>query len=81
MDCSDLGIAECEHLDGYTCNTTGCFTICGDGIVVTPEECDDGGSGNGDGCSADCKAEDHWTCQLYYNDSASPLQPLPKCFC
>ena len=28
---------------------------CGDGVVESPEECDDGNSTNGDGCDNDCK--------------------------
>lgn len=32
--------------------------VCGDGAVQTPEECDDGGTAAGDGCSATCQLED-----------------------
>jgi fibro-slime domain-containing protein len=39
----------------------GCMSMgatCGDGVVQTPaEQCDDGGTANGDGCSADCHLE------------------------
>ena len=31
--------------------------FCGDGIVGTNEECDDGNTANGDGCSSTCKKE------------------------
>ncbi len=31
--------------------------ICGDGYLVAPEECDDGNTGGGDGCSAVCTSE------------------------
>lgn len=32
--------------------------LCGDGIAVAPEECDDGNAIGGDGCSATCQLED-----------------------
>ena len=31
--------------------------VCGDGVVVPPEECDDGNTAGGDGCSAFCTVE------------------------
>ncbi len=31
--------------------------VCGDGVVVFPEECDDGNTQNGDGCNQDCRLE------------------------
>jgi fibro-slime domain-containing protein len=46
-----------------------CFAQCGDGIILPPEECDDGNSQSGDGCDANCKVERNpvttkpaWTC-------------------
>jgi cysteine-rich repeat protein len=33
------------------------FAVCGDGFLGTPEQCDDGGTTNGDGCSAACGNE------------------------
>jgi len=35
---------------------------CGDGLVDTPEECDDGNTSNSDGCSATCTTENGYTC-------------------
>ena len=32
--------------------------LCGDGAVVAPEECDDGNTASGDGCSVTCTLED-----------------------
>jgi cysteine-rich repeat protein len=31
-----------------------CFPICGDGLVLGNEECDDANTNNGDGCSSRC---------------------------
>ncbi|MEO8903285.1 MAG: DUF4215 domain-containing protein [Polyangiaceae bacterium] len=46
-----------------------CFATCGDGIILPPEECDDGNAQNGDGCDSTCKVEKipntntpAWTC-------------------
>jgi len=35
---------------------------CGDGRVNTGEQCDDGGTADGDGCSATCRLESGWSC-------------------
>jgi len=40
---------------------------CGDGVVESPEVCDDGGTATGDGCDASCEVEAGWTC-----DGADP---------
>lgn len=40
-----------------------CSTVCGDGIKIFPyEECDDGNSVSGDGCSSSCGIEDYSSC-------------------
>ena len=36
--------------------------VCGDGVIESPEQCDDGNTVNGDGCSAQCVAENMSTC-------------------
>jgi len=36
--------------------------VCGNGIVESPEQCDDGGTSSGDGCDASCQVETDWTC-------------------
>ncbi|WP_437295391.1 DUF4215 domain-containing protein [Sorangium sp. So ce426] len=35
-----------------------CAPVCGDGIEAGPEECDDGNTTSGDGCSSTCHVED-----------------------
>ncbi|MFH0851567.1 MAG: DUF4215 domain-containing protein [Candidatus Peregrinibacteria bacterium] len=37
-------------------------TLCGDGVPVGSEACDDGNRAAGDGCSAMCSLERGWTC-------------------
>lgn len=37
--------------------TGGTGASCGDGAVEPPEQCDDGGTDDGDGCDADCRVE------------------------
>jgi len=56
--------------DGFVCNggstesPTTCEEICGDGLNVGEEICDDNNKIDGDGCSADCKKiEEGWTCE------------------
>jgi cysteine-rich repeat protein len=34
-----------------------CTSMCNDGVVISPEECDDGNKNNGDGCSSTCTLE------------------------
>ena len=43
-------------------NGAGCTSVCGDGLIIHPEECDDGNNISGDGCSSDCKVEPGYTC-------------------
>ncbi|MCB9698487.1 MAG: hypothetical protein H6738_17025 [Alphaproteobacteria bacterium] len=35
---------------------------CGDGLLTPDEACDDGGTGDGDGCSSTCTVESGWSC-------------------
>src|SRR5262249_30295002 len=49
----------CKLEVGFTCTgqPSVCTAICGDGLVRGTEECDDGNTVSGDGCSATCKKE------------------------
>ncbi len=56
-----------------------CSIICGDGVLVTPEECDDKNPAGGDGCSKDCRIERvRWITQIPGNaqDGMPRLAPL-----
>ena len=39
-----------------------CQGECGDGWIVLEEECDDNNSVGDDGCSSECKVEEHFEC-------------------
>ncbi len=49
---------ECDPPDGLTCDFTCQTVVCGNGIVQSGEECDDGAVEPGDGCGPDCKLEE-----------------------
>ncbi len=70
---SDGTCSDCPYTcgcDGYTLPkylnssdfTTYCSTVCGDSLKRNFEECDDGNTIDGDGCSSKCTIEKTWTC-------------------
>jgi len=50
-----------------------CITICGDGILMPTEQCDDGNKLSGDGCSASCIVEDYFNCTNVANSLSQCL--------
>ena len=38
--------------------------VCGDGVIEPPEQCDDGNTKSGDGCSASCTIEPFYDCPM-----------------
>lgn len=46
-----------------------CDPVCGDGVIVGSEACDDGDSDDLDGCSSTCTIESGWNC---VNSAANP---------
>jgi fibro-slime domain-containing protein len=48
---------------------------CGDGIVERNEQCDDGNTANGDGCSRLCQVEANWSCPI----EGAPCEYLGVC--
>ena len=55
--------------------TPGAVEVCGDGLLVGAEECDDGNTEMGDGCDALCAIEDGYAC----DDDAEPSVCGPLC--
>ncbi len=60
-----------------------CTAVCGDGITMwmlngdAAEQCDDGNNISGDGCSADCKIEQGYTCTDFKNNLYPETISLP----
>lgn len=52
---------------------------CGNGRTDPEEECDDGGTVDGDGCSADCRVETGWTCAERVPGTHSESSLMSKC--
>ena len=52
----------CTCAAGYAGDGTTCMPDCGDGIVTSPEACDDGNMADSDGCTANCTVETGYTC-------------------
>eukprot|EP00435_Cladocopium_sp_Y103_P068641 s1255_g31.t3 len=69
--------SDCRIETGYTCPTVGwpqvlltpCRAICGDGLRLGEEECDDNNTVAGDGCGPDCKVELGWFCKRKPDDT------------
>jgi len=56
---NDAGAEDCEPPGTATC-TASCTTrapVCGDGFQTAPEQCEDGNTANGDGCTSGCVPE------------------------
>ena len=63
---------------GRAIQVTASAKLCGNGYVNTPaEECDDGNSMAGDGCSSDCKVEDGFFCSA--SSSAGSIARMSTC--
>jgi fibro-slime domain-containing protein len=61
-----------------TSSVGSCKSVCGDGILIrgAGEQCDDGNTTDGDGCSHDCKQESGYTCVSSY-DNPPPSLSIP----
>ncbi|CAK66884.1 unnamed protein product (macronuclear) [Paramecium tetraurelia] len=57
------GCVMCNQEQGYQVQGDQCVNICGDGIKVKNEQCDDGNVDNNDGCNHSCQVEDGYQCQ------------------
>jgi cysteine-rich repeat protein len=55
--------AQCNFVSvGGTLASTSLHVCCGDGVVQSGEQCDDGNNNGGDGCSFECKKEERGAC-------------------
>ena len=67
--------ALCQIEANWTCPTAGqpCqyLGVCGNGILTTNKQCDDGNTVSGDGCSSTCQLESGWTCRV----AGKPCEP------
>lgn len=66
--CLALNVADglsrnCDELDDGMLNLS-CVPICGNGVFEFSEECDDGNTSDGDGCSSSCQAELPFTVRI-----------------
>jgi cysteine-rich repeat protein len=82
--CSEL----CQTESGYLCkdagdgNGTSCFSVgkCGDGTrSLIAEECDDGNTVAGDGCSPSCRVESGWSCTAESSECQLVTSLHPHC--
>jgi cysteine-rich repeat protein len=67
---------------GYACtgSPSACLPVCGDGIRVVPESCDDGNLSEGDGCSSVCENEYAAASSFAVSSVAAlPILPPPMC--
>ena len=60
--------ALCQIEANWTCPTPGqpCQYLgtCGNGVLTSNKQCDDGNTNSGDGCSSTCQLEPGWTCRV-----------------
>ncbi|KAF4673907.1 Neuroendocrine convertase 1 [Perkinsus chesapeaki] len=75
--------SQCEPEPGWTCNKGNSSSpsvcsriLCGDGKLAEGiEECEDGNTANGDGCSSSCEIETGWQCG--YLNTSDPTRSGP----
>jgi RHS repeat-associated protein len=80
-DPHDPGAGTCPNKE---CLNTISAGACGDGVVDPIEECDDGNTTGGDGCSANCAVEPGYTCtgspSVCAPTPTPTATPTPRCF-
>ncbi|WP_340679574.1 M4 family metallopeptidase [Paraglaciecola sp.] len=52
-----------DNIEAYSCSAEP-FPVCGDAELTIGEQCDDGNSANGDGCSSSCQVETGFSCTI-----------------
>ncbi len=69
----EMGLDGCAGVIGWAVDEVevySCPGVCGNGLLDPGENCDDGNSVSGDGCSDTCQVEPGWTC-------TPPIPPVP----
>ncbi|CAD8057334.1 unnamed protein product [Paramecium sonneborni] len=73
--CEDTQCITCSIGFTYHIIQNECQPICGDGIIIDKEQCDDGNLINGDGCDQNCQPSQDSQC---VNNQCVPIQyPVP----
>jgi fibro-slime domain-containing protein len=68
----------CRNAEGQT---SACTPVCGDGMIGSTEECDDGNGASGDGCSSTCEKEEGFECATAVVEDTVPCQDEPTKRC
>lgn len=74
---SEINCITC--LTGFSLSSNICSSLCGDGILVIIEQCDDGNLVNGDGCSSNCTIEPTYYCTGTINSTSLCSNCQPNC--
>lgn len=53
---------DCDLMDDGNASNGSCGNECGDGVVQSGEQCDDGDTDDNDGCAVNCSIEGGWFC-------------------
>lgn len=56
-------VYSCNCSEGFHFDNTSCLPTCGDGKIVSGENCDDGNQQADDGCSSSCTVESNYECK------------------
>jgi cysteine-rich repeat protein len=69
------GCTGCQITSGWSCSgaPSVCHPVCGDGLALGDEQCDDGNRADGDGCDTACELENGWTCSLAPFSACEPI--------
>lgn len=79
--CADTtGSFTCTCNAGYTGDGASCTPVCGDGLVIGAEECDDQNVVADDGCSGACEVETNYQCLNGSTTSRSICSCSPNYF-
>ena len=72
--CSNACLVE----DGWDCTADMCNEICGDGIMVGDEICDDGNLNDNDGCDFSCTVMDTENFLCLFKSSFVDEESMPE---